>query len=195
MKAFFRRFSGSERGVASLELVVLFPLFLLVLLALVEAYVFFRTVTIVDRTAFELGNLVAEKAVLIDSNAGTDANQIGIFWVLAPQLAQPLDMRQHGQVILTAIRDAGQGKPAIAWQRAVTGWGSQDASRLSAAAPLPSGFPFYAGDNTIVVEVFYHFSPFNAARTFWPDAPVNITLYRRVYFRPRFQNLDTLQPA
>jgi hypothetical protein len=191
----FRQFLDNERGVASMELVILFPLFLLILLGLLEVYVFFRTVAIIDRTAFELGNLVAEKAVLIDSNAGTDANQIGIFWVVAPQLAQPLDLKDNGEVIITDIEDAGNGQPAIAWQRAVSGWGSGDASRLSAAAPLPAGFPFYTGDNTIVVEVFYHFSPFNAARTFWPDAPGNITLYRRVYFRPRFQNLDSLQPG
>jgi Flp pilus assembly protein TadG len=195
MKIRLARFLRDEQGVASLELVLLLPVFLLILLALLEVYLFFRTVAIIDRTAFELGNLVAEKAVLIDSNAGTDANQIGIFWVIAPQLAQPLDIESKGSVIITDVKDAGNGKPVIAWQRSVSGWGTGDASQLSGSSPLPQGFPFYEGDNTIVVEVFYHFSPFQAAKTFWPDAPGSVTLYRRVYFRPRFQNLDTLQAA
>lgn len=182
-----------QRGMVSLEFALLLPIYLLLLLAMIEAYQFFRTVSIIDRTAYSLGNLVAEKAALADNNSGTDANDVGIFWIIAPQLATPLDLKANGSVIITVLKDAGNARAVPAWQRRPGDWPQQDPSRISAKQPLPDGFPFYAGDNTVVVEVFYHFNPFNAARTFWPDAPSDITLYRRAYFRPRFQNLDTLQ--
>ena len=73
--------------------------------------------------------------------------------------------------------------------------GTGDSTQLTSKQPLPSGFPFYAGDETIVVEVFYHFSPFKALLTFWPGAPAKIVLYRRMYFHPRYQSLATLQAS
>jgi hypothetical protein len=194
MKQLIRKFRQARRGVAALEFVMLMPIYLMALLAMVEAYQYFRTAGIMDRIAYSVGNLVAEKAFLIDNNSGTDSNDVGIFWTVAPQMALPLDFKTQGSVIITVVKDAGGSAPSpvIAWQRQST-WGTGDASRISGASPLPGGFPFLSNDNTVIIEVFYHFNPFNAARTFWPAAPTSQTLYRRVYFRPRFQNIDTLQ--
>lgn len=182
----------TSRGVAALEFVILLPIYLMLVFGMLEVYQFFRTVGVIDRTAFSLGSLVAQKAMLIDNSSATDANNIGIFWAIAPQLATPLDMQGNGTVIITDVKDAGNATPVIAWQR-TSPWGT-GASQLG-KSPLPSGFPFYAGDNTIVVEVYYRFAPFHALQTFWPNAPGAVNLYRRAYFRPRFQNLDTLQKS
>lgn len=186
------RLSRASRGVATLEFVILLPIYLMLVFGMLEVYQYFRTVGVIDRTTFSLGSLVAQKAVLIDNSSASDANNIGIFWAIAPQLATPLDLQGNGTVIITDIKDAGNATPVVAWQRS-SPWGN-DASQLG-KTPLPSGFPFYAGDNTIVVEVYYRFTPFHALRTFWPDAPGTVNLYRRAYFRPRFQNLDTLQKS
>ncbi|TDR80239.1 TadE/TadG family type IV pilus assembly protein [Paludibacterium purpuratum] len=194
MNPFLRTFIADRRGVATLELVIWLPIYLLLLLGMVEAYEYCRTASVIDRTAYSLGNLVAEKAVLIDNASGTDSNDIGVFWSVAPQVAQPLDIQHRGTVIVTVVKDGGGASPTpvIAWQRKPS-WGAGDVSRVAPGNPLPAGFSFNKDDNTVIVEVFYHFSPFNAARTFWPSAPVNQVFYRRVYFRPRFQNIDTLQ--
>ena len=188
-----RRLSANQRGVATLEFAILMPMYVFFLIAMIEVYQFYRTVTIIDRTAYSIGNLVAEKAVLNDNSSDSNSNNVGIFWTIAPQVATPLDLKTNGTVIITVVKDAGNASPKIAWQRQETSCGMHDTSKLNSSNPLPSGFPFYVWDNTVVVEVFYHFSPFNAARTFWATAPLSVTLYRRAYFRPRFQNLDTLQ--
>lgn len=199
MRMFFAgrraRRQNCQRGVAALEFALITPVFLLLLFAMIEAYSYFRTVSIIDRLDYSIGNLVAQKALLVDNATGTDSNDIGIFWEVAPMLAAPLDFVGSGTVIISEIKDAGSAKPAISWKRTPAAWGQGDPSRLTAAQPLPAGFPFNASDSVVVVEVFYHFSPFNAALTFWPAAPKTITLYRRMYFRARFANLDTLQSS
>jgi len=166
-------------------------------LAVIEVYVYFRTTAIIDRTAYSVGNLVAQEAYLIDDSTDTSSNDIGAFWQAAPLTAAPLSLTTSGSVIITEIDDANSGKsttpqPQIAWSRQST-WGTGDKSALSTSNPLPSGFPFNSGDNTVVVEVFYHFSPFYYARTFWPGAPTTIVFHRTMYFHPRYQSLATLQ--
>jgi Flp pilus assembly pilin Flp len=195
MNLFRSRFSASQRGVAAIEFALITPIFLLLLLAMVEVYAYFRTISIIDRVDYSLGNLIAQKSLLIDDATGTDSNDLGVFWTVTPMLATPLDMKSNGTVIVSEIKDAGSAKPTISWQRSPTSWGQGDLSQLTAAQPLPSGLSFNASDSVVVVEVFYHFSPFNALQTFWTAAPKSMTLYRRMYFRTRFSNLDTLQSS
>jgi Flp pilus assembly pilin Flp len=194
MNFFSSRFQANQRGVAALEFALITPLFLLLLLAMIEVYAYFRTVSIIDRVDYSIGNLVAQKSLLIDDATGTDSNDIGVFWEVTPMLASPLDIKSNGTVIISEIKDAGTAKPAISWQRTST-WGMGDKSQISAAQPLPSSLSFNASDSVIVVEVFYHFSPFNAVLTFWSSAPKSIIMYRRMYFRTRFSNLDSLQSS
>ena len=118
-----RRLRANQRGVATLEFAILMPVYVFFLIAMIEVYQFYRTVTIIDRTAYSIGNLVAEKAVLNDSSSDSDSNNIGVFWTIAPQVATPLDLKTNGTVIITVVKDAGNASPKIAWQRQETSWG------------------------------------------------------------------------
>ena len=190
-------FWRDTRGTAALELTLLAPLFISLLLGFYEIHQYLRTLSVVERTAFSIGDMVAQRSSLRDNDSPNDSGNIGVYWEAAAVSAEPLDMKANGMVVNTVLNDAGGARPKTAWQRQASGsqgWKSGAVSQLNAAQPLPPGFPFYAGDNTVVVEVMYTFTPFEALALFLPrDQLPSTELYRRVYFRPRFQNLDTLQ--
>ena len=184
----------NERGAAGLELAMLAPLFLCILLGFSELHQYLRALSIVERTAFSIGDMVAQRPSLHDSNSPSDSSNIGVYWQAAAVSAQPLDMAENGMVVITVVNDGGVAKPKIAWQRSAPGWKSKATTQISAAKPLPAGVPFYARDNTVVVEVMYTFTPFQALALFLPKDKLPTTeLYRRVYFRPRFNDLDTFE--
>lgn len=185
-----------NRGMAGLELALLAPLFLFVMFSFVELFQYLRAVSIVERTAFSIGDMVAQRAALRDSNDPSDSSNIGVYWLAASVTAQPLDMPASGMVVISVVKDGnGAGKPVIAWQRQPGNWASTARSQIQASQPLPPGFPFTIRDNTVIVEVMYDFQPFRSLAMFMPPELLPTTrLYQRTYFRPRFNDLDSFEP-
>jgi hypothetical protein len=68
----------------------------------------------------------------------------------------------------------------------MTGISSQIGA-VGADATLPAGFVVRDGENVIITEVYYNFSPL-----FAPDIIQPQNLYHRAMFRPRFGTLTTL---
>ena len=182
MKRFLRT---GQRGVVAIELAALLPILLLILFGFTEIYLYYRAVSICERTAFTLADAIGQKTVLIDSNDGSDSRNIGVYWIAASEAAAPLALAASGAVVVSSIGDPqATGAPEIVWQRAAP-WPTPATSQLGTQI-LPSGYPFHVGDAVLAVEVFYTFKPFALLSTVWPGAPGQVTLYERAFVRPRY---------
>jgi hypothetical protein len=210
MKRLLSRFLTNIRGVSTLEFAILTPVALLSLTAVVAFYGYLRNSTDLDRVTFTIGNLVTQQATLINDATDTNSADIGVYWSLAPLAALPLDLKDNGTVIITDIYDSCTEPstqnctppvPAVAWQKQPTAWGQGDSSKVApdgvlnpAQFPLVSNVSFNVGDSTMVVEVFYHYTPWKALSLFWNGGPSASTpLYDVMFIHPRYTNPNPLQ--
>jgi Flp pilus assembly protein TadG len=200
----------SERGSVTIEFVVIVPLMLLVLLGFTELYLYMRTVSIVEHTAFTLADSIGQMQQVIDDNTTSNSNNLGSIWNAAAVLAMPNALQAKGGVIVTSVCDQstacttpilppsqtwGAGTAQIAWQRKAPWTASGMTSFVTKTSVLPKTWPFRSGDSAVVVEVFYSYTPFAMTAPFWTNAPGTQTIYERVYVRPRSGAPLYLDPA
>jgi Flp pilus assembly protein TadG len=190
----------SQRGSAALEFVLIVPLMLLVLLGFTELYLYMRTVSNIERTAFTLADSIGQMQQVIDTTATNNATNLGSLWAAAAVIAQPSSIKGNGGVIITSVCDASTGcttpsstpeqssdagSPMIMWQRKAPWNTGAMSTKETATNILPKTWPFRSGDSAIVVEVYYTYTPFSMTAPFWNDAPGAQTIYERVYVRQR----------
>jgi Flp pilus assembly protein TadG len=200
----------SDRGSVAIEFAVIVPLMMLILLGFSELYYYMRAVSLVERTAFTLANSIGQMNVIVDSQATDSSNSLGSMWSAASTLAQPLDLPTNGMVYITSVCEkttsctqatpGGQlaqtkGTATMLWTRGAPYSGSGMASQESKTKPLPTSWPFKVYDTAVVIEVYYKYTPFAMTQAFWADAPLEQTLYKRVYVRPRNGQALKLQAA
>jgi hypothetical protein len=201
--AALRKLLRSDRGSVAVELVIVIPIMVLLMVGFSEIYLYMRTVSALEHTAFTLADSLGQTTRLINTNATTDSNDLGSIWNAAALLSAPNSLNQGGGVIITSVCETTSscvwpamppptmvaGVPQIWWQASAPWNGSGMTTRVTPANILPATWPFRNGDSVIVVEVFYTFNPFAMTAGLWPGAPGTQTLYERIYVRPR-----TLQP-
>ncbi|WP_277183720.1 TadE/TadG family type IV pilus assembly protein [Caballeronia sp. BR00000012568055] len=190
----------SQRGAAAIEFVLVVPLMMLVLLGFTELYMYMRTVSNLERTAFTLADSIGQMQTVIDTTATDNSNNLGAIWAAAAILAAPSTLSTKGGVVITSVCDAstscttpiatpaqsaGAGTPMITWQRKAPWNTAAMATQETASNILPSTWPFRSGDTAIVVEVFYTYNPFAMTSAFWKNPPGQMTIYERVYVRQR----------
>jgi Flp pilus assembly protein TadG len=190
----------SQRGAAMLEFVLVVPLMLMMLLGFTELYMYMRTVSNLERTAFTLANSIGQMQQVIDTTATDNSNNLGSIWAAAAIIAAPTALSSKGGVVVTSVCDAttscttpvatpaqsaGAGTPMITWQRKAPWNAAAMATKETASSILPSTWPFRSGDTAIVVEVFYTYTPFAMTSVFWKNPPGQQILYQRVYVRQR----------
>ena len=203
VRAALRRLLRSDRGSVAVELVIIIPIMVLLMVGFSEIYMYMRTVSALEHTAFTLADSLGQTPQLINSNATTDSNDLGSIWNAAALLSAPNSLSQGGGIVITSVCEStsscvwpampaptmGPGVPRIWWQASAPWNGLGMTTRVTASNILPATWPFRNGDSAIVVEVFYTFNPFAMTAGLWPGAPGTQTLYERIYVRPR-----TLQP-
>lgn len=188
----------NRRGSVSLEVALLFPLAVMVLVGFSEMYFYVRAAAIIERVAFSVADSVAKRVALTDCTLETDSSFLGTHMLMAEVTAQPLNLAQSGQVIVSAVVDNG-GNPNVIWQRRST-YTLNKASVLGKEgqqAILPKNVVVAAvagtqPDTLVVVEVFYRFQPFSGIRTLLPTLPLDVTLTRQAYARARVGSLANL---
>jgi len=207
MKRLLQLFRSDQRGVVALEFVILAPAAMITLIAAVALYTYLRSTTELDRVTFTIGNLVTQQASLIDDSTDTNTGDLGVYWNLAPMVGSPLDMKANGTVIITDIYDSCTGTcsvptKSVGWQRStagLAGWTRTDGSKIApngVLASLPSALPFNVGDSVMVIEVYYHYTPWSALNLLWKNAPSSSTpLYDVMFIHPRYGNPNPLQPG
>jgi Flp pilus assembly protein TadG len=202
-RAALRQLLRSDRGSVAVELVIIIPIMVLLMVGFSEIYLYMRTVSALEHTAFTLADSLGQTTRLINTNATTDSNDLGSIWNAATVLSAPNSLNQGGGLVITSVCEAksscawpamppptmAAGVPQILWQANAPWNGSGMKTKVTAANILPATWPFRNGDSAIVVEVFYTFNPFAMTAGLWPGAPGTQILYERVYVRPR-----TLQP-
>ncbi len=197
------RLLRSDRGSVAIETVVVVPLIALIMVGFTEMYLYMRTLSTVEHTAFTLADSIGQMSSVIDSTATSQANDLGSIWNAAALLAQPNALTTQGGVVVTSICDSttspcgtpartsgsmASGTPIIYWQRSAP-WNSSIASTSeTSSALLPTTWPFRNGDSAVVVEVFLSYTPFSYMSQLWKSAPGTQTIYRRVYVMPRASN-------
>jgi hypothetical protein len=197
--AMLRKLLRSDGGSVSVELVIIVPLMVLLMLGFSEIYLYMRTVSALEHTAFMLADSLGQTSQLINTTATTDSNDLGSIWKAATLLSAPNTLNQGGSVIITSVCESTSsclfptshtntmlaGVPQICWQASAPWNGSGMTTRVTPGNILPTTWPFRNGDSAIVVEIFYTFNPFALTTGLWPDAPGTQTLYERIYVRPR----------
>ena len=190
---------GSERGSVSVELVIIVPLMMLLMVGFSEIYMYMRTVSAMEHTAFMLADSLGQTSQLINTTATTDSNDLGSIWNAATLLSAPNTLNQSGGVIITSVCEVtsscpyplnhsntmAPGVPQILWQASAPWNGKGMTTGETPGNLLPTTWPFRNGDSAIVVEVFYTFNPFALTTGLWPNAPGTQTVYERIYVRPR----------
>jgi Flp pilus assembly protein TadG len=196
----------SDRGSVAVEFVIIVPLMLLVMLGFSEMYMYMRTVSQVEHTAFTLADSLGQMTQVINDPTTSSSNSLGSIWNAATRIASPTSLQTNGGVIITSICDSSIGctssTPSIApnepsaptmaagtplkfWQQSAPWTLSGMQTKEATGSLLPSTWPFRNGDSALVVEVFYKYTPFSMTLPFWTSAPGTQTIYERVYVRPR----------
>jgi Flp pilus assembly protein TadG len=196
----------SDRGSVTIEFVVIVPLMLLTMLGFSEVYMYMRTVSLVEHTAFTLADSLGQMDSVVNDPTTSSSNSLGSIWAAANLIAAPNNLRTSGGVYITSICDQSigcnpatpgvaptepsapsmaAGTPVQFWQQSAPWTLAAMKTRETSGNLLPTTWPFRNGDSAIVVEVFYTYTPFSMTLPFWTNAPGTQTIYERVYVRPR----------
>jgi len=181
-----RRFRRCEEGLAVMEFAFGLPVLLIILLGCFDAARFVLINQKMARVAAQTSDLVAQLDVVTES-------EMSDLWVSATDTAMPFDIGTEGRVIVSSVfrpYTPADADPEIVWQR-LTAPGLNSISRLGVEddedPPLPTGFSLRSGENVIVAEVFFDYSP-----VFFGEIFAARVLYYSSYNRPRLQNLTAI---
>ena len=165
------------------EMAFILPILVTMILAGVELSRYILLQQKLDAIAITTADLVSQREEI---SVGT----IDQIFAAANHVIAPFTFSADGIVMVTSVSASGGNGPRVDWQR--SGGGMLSASSTvgtpGGAATLPSGFQVRDGENVIISEVFYNYSPllqtvfFTATQT-----------YHRALFRPRFGDLAQLQ--
>ncbi len=178
--ALLARLRADRRGAALVEFAVTLPILTLLLLGGTEVARYVLLNQKLDRVVTSTSDLVSQ------SDDITTAELTNIFAATA-RIMLPYDYSHDGVVIVSSVGIVS-GVARIHWQRSGGGTLAR-ASRIGVQggiATLPSGFTIAAGDNVIIAETFYAFSPW-----LWRRMPAG-DLYHRAITRPRLSNLTSI---
>lgn len=179
--ATLRRWTGCQRGSATVELALALPVLTALLLSGLEAA---RLVLInqkLECTAATMADLVTRAEAVAEAD-------LADMFAAAGYAMTPFDLAAGGRVIVSSISATGGAAPAISWQRAFGAGGGASAFGIQGAgALLPAGFAVRDGENVIVAEAFFDFSAL-----FTAGLINDVTLQSQVLMRPRFGALSVL---
>ena len=179
----WRALGRDRRGSVLAEAAVIMPLLVLLLLG---GYDIARLALLqqkLSRTTIAAADIVSQGETISQPEVDSILSATGTMMV-------PFTTGASQQVVVSSVSRTGAANPKVDWQRLGGGTLSGVTSRIGAVgadATLPAGFLVRDGENVIIAEIFYQFSP-----TFLVDLfPANI-LYHRAMFRPRVISLSTL---
>jgi len=183
-----QRLPRRRRGSMALEFALVAPILCLFSLASADVVRYVRTVSLVERSAGEIANILAQSQVLneADVSAIIDA---------AAMATTPHNVTgPSGRVILSGLSRAA-GVTRVVWQRQRGGLSA--ASQLgveNSTASLPNGFALEDGQTAVAAEVIFEFQPWIFATGF-VNAPTNVLrAWGTSLMRPRGGALDAITP-
>jgi hypothetical protein len=100
-------------------------------------------------------------------------------------MMNPYTFGSKGLVIVTDVTQAGSNNPIVNWQYCGGGSlavSSKIGTTIGGAATLPAGYTMIAGEEAVIGEIFYNYTPITM--TTWSIVTAN-TVYRTAVFMPR----------
>lgn len=179
-RAFARRFVRREDGVAAVEMGLLTPLFLLMFCGCAEIAMLVRTHYRAAQMASTVADVIARYKMVTSSDVTSIMN-------VSSEVMGVASFPPNGKVILSSVATDDKAKAKVAWQ--CTGGNLQQISKVGTSgkvATLPGSVVLGAGDNVIVAEVFYQYTPMFG----WAVSESTL-IYKTALFRPRLGSLTT----
>lgn len=137
----------------------------------------------------KLDRLATTTTDMVTQSEAISLASIDVILTATASIMKPFPFGAEGVVVITSVSATGALPPKVDWQ--VAGGGSLSGSvskigSVGANAALPAGFLVRSGENVIISETFYQFTPMFVSSFVSPA-----TLYHSAFFRPRQVNLTT----
>ena len=140
----------------------------------------------------KLDRLATTTTDIVSQSESLSVANLEVILTATSSIMNPFPFDAEGVVIISSVSATGALPPKVAWQHAGGGSLSGSISKIGAVganATLPPGFLVRSGENVIIAETFYQFTPMFVSSFVSPS-----TLYHSAFFRPRQVNLTTLSP-
>jgi Flp pilus assembly protein TadG len=172
----------ARKGVAAVEFALTLPIWATLLLGSADGSYCLLVNEKTDRIAYTVTDIVTQYQSITKA-------QLNDILLAAGQLMQPFAFGANGLVIVTSVYQPSSGGPVVEWQ--YTGGGTlTQGSKIGATngtAMLPNGLTLNAGDNVIISEVFYKFTPMFVSEKLFSAS----NIYRVAVYKPRLSPLVT----
>jgi Flp pilus assembly protein TadG len=177
-----KRFLSCEQGLAYLEFALSLSLLLILFVGSVEVTNYVLVIQKLEKTVSTVTDVTTEAN---PNNDPLTTSQMSQLMSAVVDMMSPYAFGPKGIVIVTDVTQAGANNPVVNWQ--YCGGGTLSAtSRIGTSiggpATLPSGFTMIAGEEVVIGEVFYNYTPITT--TAWSVISAN-TIYRTSLFMPR----------
>jgi hypothetical protein len=177
-------FQDDRRAVVLVEMAMIMPVVVVLALGGFEITRFALLQQKLDRLSVTIADMVAQSKTM-------SAGNLDQIFAATSSVMAPFAVGDISAVIVSSVSATGGQVAKVAWQR--NGGGSLTAvsgiGAVSQPALLPAGFVVRDGENAIIAESYYDFTPM-----FIPDLVPPRRLYHRAMFRPRFGSLAVLSP-
>lgn len=176
-----RRMVNNEQGVAAIEFALCVTVLMLFFLGSVELTRYILIVQKLEKTV----SMITDVTTQTDPNsAPLTASTMQQIFTATSDMMKPYPFGANGLVIVTDVTKTGTANPVINWQYC-NGGGTLSATSAigtakGATATLPAGFSMAAGEEVVIGEIFYQFSPITTQEI----VPAT-TVYRTAVFMPR----------
>lgn len=179
-----KRFIKASEGIAALEFALAAPILFTLFLG---AFEFTRYILIVQKTekiAYSISDIVSQYESLTNA-------QLNDIFIASTQLMEPYTFGHLGKVYVSSVQKSTTypNPTNIIWQR--NGGGTLAASSQVGSegygATLPNSLALSDGENVIVSEVYYTYTPIFTMG----GLLATTVLYRTSVFKPRLGNLTT----
>jgi Flp pilus assembly protein TadG len=177
------RFSRDRHGVVLQETALVLPVLVTLILA---GYDIARFALLQQK----LSRMVMTTADMVSQGATISIPEIDTIFNASSTMVQPFSAGSLQIMFVSSVSRTGTAAPKVDWQRSGGGTMTGQTSKLGIAgsnATLPTDFLIRSGEDAIIAEVYYRFTP-----VFMPEMILPTTLYHRAIFRPRQSSLTTL---
>ncbi|MDE1900498.1 MAG: pilus assembly protein [Alphaproteobacteria bacterium] len=172
----------ARRGVAAVEFALTLPIWTALILGASGGTYALLVSERCDRIAYTVTDVVTQYQTITLADLSDIVQAAG-------QLMSPIAFGASGMVIVTSVYQPSTGQPVVEWQ--YQGGGTLTAvSRIGTTggvATLPNGLTLNAGDNVIISEVFYNFTPLFPSSGLFDIGQI----YRTAIYKPRLSPLVT----
>jgi Flp pilus assembly protein TadG len=193
MRHLYHFLKSCNTGVALIEFAIALPVLLIMLVGMSELAYF----TLVNQKLDKLASAMADFAT---QGTTISVGNINSFGQAVPHIMRPYTF--SGTVVFSSVANFASPTPpcatanvsCITWQRAILGTSTSRIGTTPGQATLPGGYTVISGQNIIVSEVFYDYTPLLSTSSNFISAFTAQTLYKLAISKPRQGSLTTLLP-